>query len=408
VVYLSTTSGGPYTEVGQVGLINSTTYTLITVPSTNYYVLTAFNSSGHESGYSTELTMIASWNTGLILHWDMEEGAGPNTTEQVSGVTTGAVLNGQLTAWTNGIAPGSSFAVRMDQASPSKSYIHAGSLLDDGVTYVPGLDGLFTLYESWSMSAWIMMDSTNVPHIIAAGWGTGSSAWRFWYDGTLKYTMGTDVITSTISLKPNTTNFVAFLHDSTGYFFGNNSHRFVAWDGSAWQMSDGVETHTPWMRQMFIGNAWPGSIEFTGIIDDVRIYSRTLNYRDLQWLTKDILDSDTDGSPDIEEVFVYGSNPADPDTDGDGMMDGDEIYAGTILTNADSLLAITGGGAVTTNFVMNWIAVSGKTYTLWTSTNLLSTNWWQVGGIITGTPPANSITVTPSTVECEFYRIRVE
>lgn len=40
------------------------------------------------------------------------------------------------------------------------------------------------------------------------------------------------------------------------------------------------------------------------------------------------LDSDADGLPDAREFFVYGTNPNNPDTDGDGMNDGDEAAQG--------------------------------------------------------------------------------
>lgn len=39
-------------------------------------------------------------------------------------------------------------------------------------------------------------------------------------------------------------------------------------------------------------------------------------------------DSDADGLPDAREFFVYGSNPNNSDTDGDGMSDGDEVAQG--------------------------------------------------------------------------------
>lgn len=41
------------------------------------------------------------------------------------------------------------------------------------------------------------------------------------------------------------------------------------------------------------------------------------------------LDSDGDGIPDAREYFVYHTDPNNPDTDGDGMNDGDEATLGT-------------------------------------------------------------------------------
>jgi len=41
-----------------------------------------------------------------------------------------------------------------------------------------------------------------------------------------------------------------------------------------------------------------------------------------------LIDSDFDGLSDYEEVRVYGTNPLNPDTDGDGYKDGDEVKNG--------------------------------------------------------------------------------
>lgn len=41
------------------------------------------------------------------------------------------------------------------------------------------------------------------------------------------------------------------------------------------------------------------------------------------------LDSDGDGIPDAREYFMYHTDPNNPDTDGDGMNDGDEAALGT-------------------------------------------------------------------------------
>lgn len=40
------------------------------------------------------------------------------------------------------------------------------------------------------------------------------------------------------------------------------------------------------------------------------------------------LDTDEDGIPDIQELSVYGTDPKNADTDGDGYSDGDEIKKG--------------------------------------------------------------------------------
>lgn len=44
-------------------------------------------------------------------------------------------------------------------------------------------------------------------------------------------------------------------------------------------------------------------------------------------------DWDGDGLPNFDEINTYGTDPANPDTDGDGFSDGDEVAAGTDPTN---------------------------------------------------------------------------
>lgn len=46
-------------------------------------------------------------------------------------------------------------------------------------------------------------------------------------------------------------------------------------------------------------------------------------------------DGDDDGLYDDDETYVYGTDPFNPDTDGDGFGDGEEIYYGTNPLVAD-------------------------------------------------------------------------
>lgn len=41
-----------------------------------------------------------------------------------------------------------------------------------------------------------------------------------------------------------------------------------------------------------------------------------------------LIDSDFDGLSDYEEVYIYGTDPLNPDTDGDSYSDGDEVKNG--------------------------------------------------------------------------------
>lgn len=93
--------------------------------------------------------------------------------------------------------------------------------------------------------------------------------------------------------------------------------------------------------------------------------SATVSYLDDFSATVWGLDADTDGDGilDLDEVKFYGTDPLLRDTDGDGMDDGDEIIAGTDPTDPNSFFAIgiepgVGGPYVTVS------TVEGRLYTI--------------------------------------------
>lgn len=92
----------------------------------------------------------------------------------------------------------------------------------------------------------------------------------------------------------------------------------------------------------------------------------------------------------------YGSNPDNPDTDGDGMADGPEIRAGTGVSDASSLLIMVQlRPSPPTDLDLFWDSVPGKTYQVDYTTNNLSDNpaFDTIPGTITATGSVSSITV---------------
>ncbi len=74
-------------------------------------------------------------------------------------------------------------------------------------------------------------------------------------------------------------------------------------------------------------------------------------------------DSDGDGLSDYDEIHVYGTHPLLWDSDGDGVSDADEIAAGTdphSATDVFKIVAADGSEAVVMR--VRWNAKAGKTY----------------------------------------------
>jgi hypothetical protein len=138
--------------------------------------------------------------------------------------------------------------------------------------------------------------------------------------------------------------------------------------------------------------------------DVQRVFNHVRIVRDLA----PIADYDDDGLTDADERGGYGTSPYDPDTDADGALDGSEVAAGMDPNDEHSLFALFDVTLSDTNVVIKWYSASNRTYTVRGASNLLSNAWWFVEGGITGTPPINAYTTTPTSVTAGFYRVEVE
>ncbi|MBN1269831.1 MAG: hypothetical protein JXB04_09600, partial [Kiritimatiellae bacterium] len=97
------------------------------------------------------------------------------------------------------------------------------------------------------------------------------------------------------------------------------------------------------------------------------------------------------------------------DSDGDGMSDGAELYAGTDPTNASSGFAADGGkssalGAA--HGVIRWPSQAGRTYSLYRATDF-ATGFAAVESHIGATPPMNTYT-DQLPAATTYYRVEVE
>jgi len=221
-----------------------------------------------------------------LLHWALEEGSGTNTTESVSGESNVAHLVGDAT-WTNGVAPGSSHAVHISNAGTG--WIDAGTLTTNG-TYVAGMDaGYQSTGNQWTITAWVNLDnpqtSTGRRELIGSAtgvanwWNLGVQDWAGTQEA-ITFDFQTVPVHATIGVPLGKPVFIAVIANSAGLGAVTNRHRFAIWDGTSWSYDEGTAFATLGLA-VDIGTWREGVDKFDGVIDDVRIYDRTLTQTEL-------------------------------------------------------------------------------------------------------------------------------
>ena len=164
-----------------------------------------------------------------------------------------------------------------------------------------------------------------------------------------------------------------------------------------------------------------------------------------------LADTDNDGLSDSEEINRYGTDPLNPDSDGDGASDGDEINRdGTNPKDSDDADVDTdgmsdyweiqyfenigncepnddpdgdgytnraefGNGTIPTTFDIyllywksiefDWETVTGKTYQLQASTNLITGEWFGIGDPVSGDGTTHYILQSTRDDKIREYRV---
>jgi alpha-glucosidase len=121
------------------------------------------------------------------------------------------------------------------------------------------------------------------------------------------------------------------------------------------------------------------------------------------------LDADNDGLANTNE-YLAGGDPLRSDTDEDGVDDLSEFIAGTALTNASSYFFIAAETRVETNnsVVVRWNAVTGRTYEVFYTTNLLAGAGWQTLNGFTNVTGTGTVSVADTNVAADrTYRVGV-
>ena len=122
-----------------------------------------------------------------------------------------------------------------------------------------------------------------------------------------------------------------------------------------------------------------------------------------------LADVTTNGLPDAWEAVYWpagNSGGGTNDSDRDGQSNFSEWVAGTNPTNAASLLAWTQVTAVSNEVRVGWNAVSGKTYSILTATNLPSA--FTASSTVKATAEGALCLTNPVSGTTLFYRLQVE
>jgi hypothetical protein len=125
------------------------------------------------------------------------------------------------------------------------------------------------------------------------------------------------------------------------------------------------------------------------------------------------LDYDNDGLLDSWEVLYFGSLDADPndDSDGDGLSDGSEFFAGTNPTNSLSVLKMTAVSAVGPDVEISFSSVGGRSYVVQRAAGPELTFNDQSGVITANGAGEGVLTYTnlnAGTNGTGYYRVRLE
>ena len=105
---------------------------------------------------------------------------------------------------------------------------------------------------------------------------------------------------------------------------------------------------------------------------------------------------------------AYGISDETSDSDGDGFAAWQEYRAGTSPADARSVLAFTATApAADGKFILRWQAVTGKNYTVLSTTNLLSDTWEANITAISGVEPECVCTVRVQNAK-SYFRVQAE
>ena len=261
----------------------------------------------------------------MAAWYRFDEGFGVAISNAVSGSYTGVLLNASATNWIQGhIGGDNDHALWFDGAN-------------DHVAIPTNQSGSVITQGPFTVSAWIFQDAG-----LNKRWGAvfSDSGWYWPSTNGPQYMSGYSLRVDTnynsasyfVGCPTNSgacyrtgwkPSFVGRWVHVVGTYAGPTLKLYV--DGALAQTSQAVfaPQRNP---QLWLGRGHVnGDASFwQGAIDDVRFYRHALSTQEVASLYEPYADADADGLSNLGE-YQAGTDPHDPDTDGDGLSDGDEV-----------------------------------------------------------------------------------
>ena len=207
------------------------------------------------------------------------------------------------------------------------------------------------------------------------------------------------------------TNFTwASVQDLTGQT--NIEFKFVAND--QWTVANWGETN----QSVFVppisltAESGTGDILLSGSYTGLYTFTFNETNRAYSVVSSAFADSDGDGLSDAWEAY-YGLDPlnrndATADLDGDGMNNFAEYVAGTSPVNSLFYFMVASTAVASNGFAVSWNVVTGRTYDVFSATNLMTGGIWQILPPLTNITGGGAVTVTDTNIfPLRYYRVRV-
>jgi len=134
-----------------------------------------------------------------------------------------------------------------------------------------------------------------------------------------------------------------------------------------------------------------------------------------------MMDNDGDGLSNFEETTGFDNvltvanpsgnitNPNAADSDGDGANDGDEALAGTNPGNSNSVFKVVSTGSAGAGLIIvDWNTVSGKTYHVQSTENIINSGWSDFMVFMATTSVSRIFDTNAVNVSNRYYRMTVE